>query len=430
MENILAPLKNAWKIQDLRKKVLMTILLLVLYRVGVYIPVPGLSGAALANMVSGQGSLLGFMDILAGGAFQNASIFAMSITPYINASIIMQLLTVAIPSLERLQKEGEEGRKTIAQWIRYGTVILGFVQASAMYIGFRTAVTTPGIWSFLTITLSLTAGTAFIMWLGEQINAYGIGNGMSMIIFVNIISQGPSGVRALIDIIRSYNEDGRVLIGILIVASIIVVFTAVVAFVIWVTQAERRIPVQYAKRVVGRKMYGGQSTHIPMKVNVSGVIPIIFAMSILAFPATIINLVAPDSTGIWATLRNFNGGPLYTILLAVFVMLFTFFYTVLVFNPIELANNIRKNGGFVPGLRPGKPTSDYIARVLNRITWFGALFLAVVTIFPSILQGVTNVQGLWFGGTSLLIMVGVALDTMKQIESQLLMRHYKGFLDQ
>lgn len=429
MENVLAPLKNAWKIQDLRKKILMVILLLVLYRVGVYIPVPGLSGSALASMVSSQGSLLGFMDILAGGAFQKASIFAMSITPYINASIIMQLLTIAIPRLEQLSKEGEEGRKVIAQWVRYGTVVLGFVEASAMYIGFSSAVTKPGIWAFLTITFSLTAGTAFIMWLGEQINTYGIGNGISMIIFVNIISRGPSGVRALIDIVRSYNDEGRIIIGIIIVVAIIAVFTAVVAFVIWVTQAERRIPVQYAKRVVGRKMYGGQSTHIPMKVNVSGVIPIIFAMSILAFPATIINLVAPHSTGIWATLRNFNGGALYTVLLAVFVMLFTFFYTVLVFNPIELANNIRKNGGFIPGIRPGKPTSDYISKVLNRITWFGALFLAVITIFPSILQGLTKVQGLWFGGTSLLIMVGVALDTMKQIESQLLMRHYKGFLD-
>ena len=273
MENVLAPLKNAWKIQDLRKKLFMMVLLLVLYRVGVYIPVPGLSGSQLAAMVSGQGSLLGFMDILAGGAFQNASIFAMSITPYINASIIMQLLTIAIPALERLSKEGEEGRKVIAQWIRYGTVILGFVEASAMYIGFRGAVTTPGVWSYLTITLSLTAGTAFIMWLGEQINQYGIGNGISMIIFVNIISRGPSGFRALVDIILNYNDEGRLLIGIAIVLAIVVVFTGVVAFVIWVTQAERRIPVQYAKRVVGRKMYGGQSTHIPMKVNVSGVIP-------------------------------------------------------------------------------------------------------------------------------------------------------------
>ena len=429
MENVLAPLKNAWKIQDLRKKIFFTVALLILYRVGVYIPVPGLSAAVLASMVSGQGSLLGFMDILAGGAFERASIFAMSITPYINASIIMQLLTIAIPRLEQLQKEGEEGRKVIAQWIRYGTVILGFVQASAMYIGFRSAVTTPGIWSYLTITLSLTAGTAFIMWLGEQINAVGVGNGISLIIFVNIISRGPSAFIALVDIIRSYNQEGRVLIGIIIVFAIVAVFTAVVAFVIWVTQAERRIPVQYAKRVVGRKMYGGQSTHIPMKVNVAGVIPIIFAMSILAFPATIINLVAPNSTGFWQTLRNFNGGALYTVLLALFVVLFTFFYTVLVFNPIELANNIRKNGGFIPGIRPGKPTSDYISKVLNRITWFGAIFLALVTVFPSLLQWATGVQGLWFGGTSLLIMVGVALDTMKQIESQLLMRHYKGFLD-
>lgn len=430
MENVLSPLKNAWKIADLRKKILMTVILLLVYRVGTYIPVPGLSASALANLVGQQGSLLGFMDILAGGAFANASIFAMSITPYINASIIMQLLTIAIPKLEQLSKEGDTGRKVIAQWIRYGTVILGFIQASAMYIGFSTAINKPSIFAFLTITLSLTAGTAFIMWLGEQINEYGIGNGISMIIFVNIISRGPSAAVAIANIVVDGFTNGKAIGAILTVLAILVGFTAVIVFVIWVTQAERRIPVQYAKRVVGRKMYGGQSTHVPMKVNVAGVIPIIFAMSILAFPATLINLFAPNTTNAFLlSLKNFDGGAGYVILNAILIMFFTFFYTVLVFNPIELANNIRKNGGFIPGIRPGKPTSDYISKVLNRITWFGALFLALITILPSILQTVTGVKYLWFGGTSLLIMVGVALDTMKQIESQLLMRHYKGFLE-
>lgn len=430
MENVLSPLKNAWKIPDLKRKILMTLMLLIVYRIGTYIPVPGLNSSYLASLVGQQGSLLGFMDILAGGAFANASIFAMSITPYINASIIMQLLTIAIPKLEQLSKEGESGRKIIAQWVRYGTVILGFIQAAAMYIGFSGGVSKPGILTFLTISLSLTAGTAFIMWLGEQINEYGIGNGISMIIFVNIISRGPSAGAALVGIITDGVTSGKIIGAVLTVLAIVVGFTAVVTFVIWVTQAERRIPVQYAKRVVGRKMYGGQSTHIPMKVNVAGVIPIIFAMSILAFPATIINLVAPNTTNAFlVSMKNFDGGAGYVILNAVLIMFFTFFYTVLVFNPIELANNIRKNGGFIPGIRPGKPTSDYISKVLNRITWFGAFFLAMITVLPSILGTVTGVKYLWFGGTSLLIMVGVALDTMKQIESQLLMRHYKGFLE-
>lgn len=432
MESFLSPLKSAWKITDLRKKIFATMLLLIVYRIGVYIPVPGLSASALAQMVSGQGGLFGFLDILGGGAFTNASIFAMSITPYINASIIMQLLTIAIPALERLQKEGEEGRKKLAQWVRYGTVVLGFVEATFMYIGFRGAIDpkVPGILAYLTITFALTAGTAFIMWLGEQINEYGIGNGISLIIFVNIISRAPTAASALYGIAKGYAQDGKLIVGIITVLAIIAVFVAVIVFVIWVTQAERRIPVQYAKRVVGRKMYGGQSTHIPMKVNVAGVIPIIFAMSILAFFPTIIGLVAPNTTSKFLLfLRDFDNNPLYMVVYAVMVIFFTFFYTIMVFNPVELANNIRKNGGFIPGIRPGKPTSDYITKVLNRITWFGAFFLAIVTILPIALQLFTTVSNMWFGGTSVLIMVGVALDTMKQIESQLMMRHYKGFLE-
>jgi len=299
-----------------------------------------------------------------------------------------------------------------------------------MYIGFRNAITQRNVMSFLTITLALTAGTAFIMWLGEQINEYGIGNGISLIIFVNILSRGLVAFSALYNIIRGYAQEGQLAIGVLIVVGIVAVFVAVVVMVIFVTQAERRIPVQYAKRVVGRKMYGGQSTHIPIKVNVAGVVPIIFAMSLLSFFPTIIGLVAPNTQNKFLLgLMNFSSNPLYMLVMALLVLFFTFFYTMMVFNPIELANNIRKNGGFIPGIRPGKPTSDYIMNVLKRVTWFGALFLALVTILPSLLELITGVKNMWFGGTSLLIMVGVALETAKQIESQLMMRHYKGFLE-
>jgi len=429
MESIFAPIKSAWRVVDIRKKLIATFLLLLVYRLGVYVPIPGMDKSVLAGMVGNQGGLFGYMNIIGGGAFENASIFAMSITPYINASIIIQLLTVAIPALERMQKEGEEGRKKLAQWVRYGAVMLGFLQATFMYIGFGNAISRPSVLSFLTITFSLTAGTAFIMWLGEQINEYGIGNGISLIIFVNIISRGPVAFNTLYNIIRTYASSERLLVGVLIVLSIVLVFIAVIVFVIYVTEAERRIPIQYAKRVVGRKMYGGQSTHIPMKVNLAGVMPIIFAMSILSFIPTIIGFAAPNTTSKFLiSLRDFSGNPLYMLVMALLVIFFTFFYTMMAFNPIEVANNVRKNGGFIPGIRPGKPTSDYITKVLNRITWFGAFFLAVVTVLPSVLELITGVR-IGFGGTSLLIMVGVALETAKQIESQLMMRHYKGFLE-
>jgi protein translocase subunit secY/sec61 alpha len=430
MENFLSPLKNAWKVPDLRKRLLMTFLFLMIYRVGVYIPVPGLSEQVLRRMAQGQGGLFGFINIIGGGAFENASIFAMSITPYINASIILELLAVAIPALERLRKEGEEGRRKLAQWVRYGTVILGFLQATFMYIGFRDAIVKPGVLSFLTITFALTAGTAFIMWLGEQINEYGIGNGISLIIFVNIISRGPDGANVLYGIAKAYANEGKLAIGILVVAAIILVFVAVIVFVIWVTQAERRIPVQYAKRVVGRKVYGGQSTHIPIKVNVAGVMPIIFAMSFLAFLPTIIGFVAPNTTNRFLRwILEFQSSWLYMVVYALLIVFFTFFYTIVVFNPVELANNIKKNGGFIPGIRPGKPTSDYITKVLNRVTWFGGVFLALVAVLPILLGFITGIHNIWFGGTSVLIMVGVALETMQQIEAQLIMRHYKGFLE-
>ncbi|NLX76953.1 MAG: preprotein translocase subunit SecY [Clostridiaceae bacterium] len=428
--NMVASIRNAWRIPDLRKKMLMTVLMLLIYRLGAHIPVPGLSATALRELAEGGSSLFGFINIISGGAFSNASIFAMSIQPYITASIIIQLLTIAIPKLEQLAKEGEHGRKILAQWTRYATVILGFIQAAATYTGIKAAVINRNVWSFITITLTFTAGTAFLMWLGEQITEYGIGNGISLLIFAGIVSRGP----ALVNILYQYVVSGQLgqgAVGYIVLALIILVALAMIALVVYVQEAERRIPVQYAKRVVGRKMYGGQSTHIPIKVNLAGVMPIIFAMSIMTFPPTIINLIwGTRETGPFLTyLKEIDKKPWFTVAYALLVMFFTFFYTMIAFNPIELANNIKKNGGFVPGIRPGKPTADYIAKVLNRVTWFGAFFLALITILPSLLQTFTKITGVWFGGTSLLIMVSVAMETVRQIESQLMMRHYKGFLD-
>lgn len=430
MSGMMDTLKNSWKIPDLKKKILITIGLLLIFRLGSRIPVPGLNPDWFAQLISKGGQLFNFIDIIGGGSFKNATIFAMSITPYINASIIMQLLTIAIPKLEQLSKEGEEGRKKIGQWIRYATVILAFLQATAITIGLRGALISGlNVITFITVTLTLTAGTAFLMWLGEQITEYGIGNGISMLIFAGILSAGPTGANY---IIKNYTLGnlGNGAVGILAILGILLVFVAVITCVVWVNQAERRIPVQYAKRVVGRKVYGGQSTHLPIKVNWAGVIPIIFAMSIMMLPSTIVGFARPNATGGFAGfIKNWSGHWSYAILYALLIIGFTFFYTYVQFNPIELANNMKKNGGFIPGIRPGKPTSEYIAKVLNRITWFGALFLALITIFPYIIGWITGVQGVWFAGTSVLILVGVAIDTVRQIESQMLMRHYKGFLE-
>ncbi len=430
MGGMFETVRNAWKIPDLRRKILFTVAMLIIYRIGTHIPVPGLNADQFRQLVESGGSLFGFIDIITGGAFKLATIFAMSITPYINSSIIMQLLTVAIPRLEQLQKEGEEGRKIIGQYVRYGTVVLGFLQAIGLYFGMRSAIMNPGIMSFITVTLTFTAGTAFLMWLGEQITEYGIGNGISLIIFAGIVSRGPGGVQTLIQYYNA-NAFGPGIIGIIVILLILAIFIGIIAAVVWVTQAERRIPVQYAKRVVGRKMYGGQSTHLPIKVNLAGVIPIIFAMSIMAFPSTIFSFVSPNSTNpiVRWFVHDAQKSLLYALIYALLVMFFTFFYSVIQFNPIEIANHMKKNGGFIPGIRPGKPTSDYISKVLNRITWFGGLFLAVITILPNILQIFTKINNVWFAGTGVLILVGVALDTVKQIESQMLMRHYKGFLE-
>jgi len=429
MGGMLETMRNAWKIPDLRRKLVVTVLLLLVYRAGSFIPVPGLDSNALKNLLGTGGTLLGFLDIVSGGAFANATIFAMSITPYVNASIIIQLLTIAIPRLEQLAKEGEEGRKIIGQWTRYLTVILAFLQAIGFYTMLKSAIIGGGgVLPFIIITLSFTAGTAFLMWLGEQITEYGIGNGISLIIFAGIVSRGPAGVRVLSNAYVS-GSLGAGFFGILTILLILAVFVVIIAAVIWVQQAERRLPVQYAKRVVGRKMYGGQSTHIPIKVNLSGVMPIIFAMSIMAFPATIVQLFFSSSTNWFVRgIIDSQGSWWYSVFNAILIMFFTFFYTIIVFNPVEVANNLKKNGGFIPGIRPGKPTSEYISKVLNRITWFGGAFLAAITILPSLLS-FTGIKGVWFGGTAVLILVGVALDTVKQVESQMLMRHYKGFLD-
>ena len=434
MGSMFQTLQNALKIPDLRKKLLITVGLLLIYRIGAHAPVPGLSQQVFADMVQSAGTLGQFLDTLTGGAFSNATIFAMGITPYINASIIMNLLTVSIPYLERLQKEGEEGRKKIQQYVRYGTVILAFVQAVALYFGLSAAVYEVNVWSFLTVTLSFTAGTAFLMWLGEKITDKGIGNGISLIIFSGIVSRAPQAIFNLVMIVYrpTETETGLAAIsleGIFAFIGIVAVFLAMMAAAIWVQQGERRIPVQYAKRVVGRKMVGGQSSHLPMKVNMAGVIPIIFAMSILSLPSTIVAFFFNTSTSpIVQSIMNFQSSLWYALFNGILIVFFTFFYTMVQFNPVEVANNLRKNGGFIPGIRPGKPTSDFITRILHRITWFGGLFLALITVFPTLMGMITGVHNLWFGGTSLLILVGVALETVKQIESQMLMRHYKGFL--
>ncbi|HHY06187.1 MAG TPA: preprotein translocase subunit SecY [Clostridia bacterium] len=412
-------LKNSWKLTDVRHKILFTLAMLVVFRVGVHIPVPGIDTQVIADLVA-KGQLLGFFDVISGGAFKKFSVFAMSITPYINASIIMQLLTVVIPYLERLSKE-PDGRKKMAQYVRYGTVILGFVQAVGISFGLRQAVVKPGVASTLIIALSLTAGTAFLMWLGELITEKGIGNGISLIIFAGIVSRVPVGIVSIYEYLKAGTASIFVVLVFLIVALV------VMAGIIAIQEGQRRIPVQYAKRVVGRKVYGGQSTHIPLKVNQAGVIPIIFAISILMFPGTIAAWFPANKFAIWITrIFDFNSW-WYQLMYALLIMFFTYFYTAITFNPSDIADNIKKYGGFIPGLRPGRPTAEYIEKVAGRITFAGAIFLAAIAVLPALLISLTALP-VYYGGTSLLIVVGVALDTMKQLEANLLMRHYQGFL--
>ncbi|MBP7072799.1 MAG: preprotein translocase subunit SecY [Clostridia bacterium] len=413
-------LRNAWKIPDLRQKMLFTLVMLVIFRLGSFIPVPGMDTEALSRLIQ-SGGLLGFFNTISGGAFDNFAIFAMSITPYINSTIIMQLLTIAIPSLEALAKEGEEGRRKIAQYTRYGTVVLALIQALALSYGLRGYLLRTDAASIILVALSLTAGTAFLMWLGEQINEKGIGNGISLLIFAGIISRVPGGALKIYELYKVKSTN------LIEIAFFLIFAIFIIMAVIFIQEGERRIPVQYAKRVVGRRMYGGQSTHIPLKVNQAGVIPVIFAMSLIAFPGQIAQFF-PNS----GAYRFFNtylgwGSWAHSILYALLIIGFTYFYTAVTFNPIEVANNIKKYGGFIPGIRPGKPTSDFITKSLNRITLVGAFFLAVIAIVPIFLMNFTGIK-VYFGSTSLLIVVGVAMDFVKQVEAQMVMRNYQGFL--
>ncbi len=412
---------NAFKTKELRRKILYTIFLLIIFRLGEFITVPGVNREALKDAL-GSFDALGFMDMISGGGLSQMSVLAMSITPYINSSIIMQLLTVAIPALERIARDGDEGRKKIAQYTRYLTIILAFIQSTGMYFAFTGLIENRNALSYLTVILSLTAGTAFLMWLGEKITENGIGNGISLIIFAGIVSRFPSIATTIYENIKAGSLS--YIVALIFVVVLVVVF----GFIVLMNDAERRIPVQYAKRVVGRKMYGGQSTYIPIKVSMAGVIPIIFAMSIMMFPATIMQLFGKQDNWVMRNIFSSNSW-IYIVLYFLLILFFTFFYTKIQFNTIEIANNMKNNGGSIRGIRPGKPTSDYIDKSLNKITMAGAVFIGLVAVVPMILAKVFGLGGIAIGGTSLLIVVGVILETGKQIESQMMMRNYKGFLE-
>lgn len=422
-------IKNIFKIPELRKRIFFTLALLVVYRIGGHIPTPGVDGSVMAEFFKGaKGSLFGLFDMFVGGAFGKATIFSLGIMPYISASIIMQLLGAVVPYFQKLQKEGEEGRRKITQYTRYGTVFISAIQALAtsvflesLNIGGRYVVPNPGVGFKLLTMLTFTSGTIFIMWLGEQITEKGIGNGISLIIMIGIIARMPSGI---VEEFSRFMRGERYLIQELILIAMIV---GVIAAIVLVTRAQRKIPVQYAKRVVGRKMYGGQSTHIPLSVNTAGIIPIIFAQSIMFAPSTLASFF-PNSELMQSFTMNFRpGGLLYSLIYGLLIVFFAYFYTAIVFNPVDLADNMRKYGGFIPGVRPGKKTSEYIDKVLTRITLPGATFFALIAILPYFMMSSMNIQ-FYFGGTGLLIVVGVALDTLQQIESHLMMRHYQGFL--
>lgn len=438
-------IRNAWKIPELRKKILFTVFALLVFRLGSVVPVPFIDSDALSQTMNSMGGIFSLLGAMNGTAFSIAAVFALGVQPYINSSIIIQLLTVAIPALERLQKEGgEEGRKKIAAITRYVTVAIGLLQGFGYYTLIRSYDATtpmldtaglPGWWAAIVIILCFTAGSAFVMWLGEQITEFGIGNGISIILFAGILSRVPSAVRTMYRGIRN-NMDG--VTGqfnlpwwgaILIVIGVL----AIVVLIVFIQNSERRIPVQYAKRVVGRKMYGGQSSHIPLKVNMSGVMPIIFAQAIASLPATIgmfVPAAQQEGTGWYTFLQIFNTtSVIYIVVYFLLIIGFSYFYSTMQFNPVEVANNLKKNGGFIPGFRPGKPTADFIHKVLNRITMFGALYLAIIAIAPIVTGAILDQGNLAIGGTSIIIVVSVALETTKALEAQMLMRHYKGFLE-
>jgi len=425
-------IKNAWKIAELRKKILFTIFIVAIFRIGAVIPVPFIDVNAIGQGIAAESNpFFSYLSVLTGGGLEYGSIFAMSVTPYINASIIIQLLSVAIPYLERLSKEGQEGQKKIAQITRYITVAIGLVQGFSFYMYLKPNFVThvegaSGIFAAFVIVLCLTAGSALVMWLGEQIDAKGIGNGISILLFAGIISRAPQAFDALVAWWSIPNS------GPLYVCLIVGAFLLMVAFVVWMTNAERKIPVQYAKRVVGRKMYGGQNSHIPIKVNMSGVMPIIFASSILMLPTMILGFMGNNNESwLFKVLSVFSvQGPFYAILYLVLIIAFAYFYVTIQYNTVEMANNLRKNSGAIPGIRPGKPTSDFLKGIISRITLMGALFLSVVAVLPIVLSFFNEAfASISIGGTSVLIVVGVALEVVQNLESQMMMRHYKSFLD-
>ena len=437
-------IRNAWKVAELRNKLLFVVFALLIFRLGSAIPVPFIDTEVLSTYMSAQSAtIFGLINVMSGDAFSQATLFALGIQPYINSSIIIQMLTIAIPALERLAKEGgEEGKKKIAAITRYTTVGIALLQGFGYYTLIRSygnVLNIPdgfGIWGAIIIILSFVAGSAFVMWLGEQITEFGIGNGISIILFAGIVSRGPRMVETIVRGVQVWagrEITGHSALHPAFIPVIIIGMLALVVFIVFITNAERRIPVQYAKRVVGRKMYGGQSSHIPMKVNMSGVMPIIFAQSIASLPATIGAFAGWDTTteGFGGGLmRVFDtAGLLYSVIYFLLILGFSYFYSTMQFNPIEVANNLKKNGGFIPGFRPGKPTADFIHKVLNKITLFGALYLSVIAIAPIITQNLTGARNLAIGGTSIIIVVSVALETMKALEAQMLMRHYKGFLE-
>ncbi len=432
MANVKTTLVNSWHNPELRKRLIFTIFMIVCFRIGASIPVPFIDRVAFTNLLNRFGSLGNMMDIISGGALSSVSLFAMGIQPYINASIIIQLLTVAIPALERLQKEGETGRKKIQQIVRIVTVILGLMQAFFFWMATRhSAIDSHSTFlSGLVVIASFTAGTAVVMWIGEAINFNGVGNGISILIFSGIISRIPRMIlsyRAYFDIWQTQSNFFLALIlGVILVLGALAVLT----FVVFVHQSERRIPVQYAKRVKGRKQYGGQTSYIPIRVNQSSVMPVIFAMAIIQIPSLIMTFFFINSDSpVVRWFRDISSNPIYYLIEVVLIISFTFFYAAIQYNPHEIAANLQKNGGFVPGLRPGRPTSEYIAKTSHRLCWVDGIFLSLVTILPGIMGALTHSHGLWFGGTAIIIVVGVCLDLVNQLESQLMMRHYKGFLN-
>lgn len=423
MSSLVDGLKGAFKVSELRTKLLFTLAMIFIFRLGAHVPVPGVDVVRFNELIA-DGMLFSFFDVISGGAFKAFSVFAMSIIPYINASIIMNLLTVVIPHLEKLSKEGDEGRKKISQYTRYFTVILAFLQAVGMsaLLSKTGAVSTPGFTSIAVIVITLVAGTTLLMWLGEQITERGIGNGISLLIFAGIVSSLPQGI------INLYMQFQAGTINVFSLLLLVVIGAVVIAAIVRVNEGQRRIPVQYAKRVVGRRVYGGQTTHLPLKVNQAGVIPVIFASSILMFPEQIASWFTNSAIAQFYVNWFGWGSAAHTAFYALLIIGFTYFYTAVIMNPVDVADNIKKYGGFLPGIRPGRPTAEYIARVMNRITLAGAVFLAIVAILPNFILLATRIPNIYFGGTALLIVVGVALDTMKQIESHLLMRSYQGFI--